>query len=276
MAFWTDTQAPEPLRQNRWYMRFGFTTKASFNQESTAAAIKDAEKVISIEQQKALKDRDLRRIETFQKAIGEFNRNLDFYSFSLKECSKPKYKIESSSHLLINHTFNYPKNVIWQPITITMASTVTDKNTLVSTLQYLLKKGGYDPCENPHKQISKELLTNQNGTVDLIQVDENGMIVDYWTLYNTYISEVDYGTLSYENDNFVDVKLTITYDFATFVNNELQLDMLQSQYDINNIAKSGSVGFPPINDKDQANRALNQLGAWGSLASDLLNNIGKK
>jgi len=40
--------------------------------------------------------------------------------------------------------------------------------------------------------------------------------VDEWTLNNAFISQVDFGEVSYESDDIVNISLTIMYDWATY------------------------------------------------------------
>ena len=166
MAFWSDTNLREPLRQNRWYISFG-------------------------------------------------NDDLDNYAFALKECTKPSYKIETTSHVLINHTFNYPKNVVWQPISVKMVSAREGGfQTLSRTLERQLNSAGYlsPNFQYANPQISKTDLIQNN--IDLIQVDANGGLIETWSLYNAFITGVNFGSLTYENDGFVEITFDIVYDSA--------------------------------------------------------------
>lgn len=184
MAFWTDANLREPLRQNRWYISFGDSGP-------------------------------------------EDDNRLDSYIFALKECTKPSYKIETTSHVLINHTFNYPKNVVWQPISVKMVSARGTKDfSLSRVLEGALNNAGYI---SPHKQenaianpqVSKTGLMESIGvnvgtqsSIDLIQVDANGALIETWSLYNAFITGVNFGSLTYENDGFVEISFDIIYDSA--------------------------------------------------------------
>lgn len=139
--------------------------------------------------------------------------NLSEYIYALKECSKPEYKIETSQHVLINHTFNYPKNVVWQPITVKMISSVDNETSLASTFNNILLDAGYSsPNKLPNKQISKKSLSFQR--VEIVQIDEEGSPIEAWNLYNSFITNVNYGALTYESDGFVDITFGIVYDYA--------------------------------------------------------------
>lgn len=205
MAFWSDKEISEPLRQNRWYIEFD---------------------------------------------------NLVDYKFALKSCSKPEYDIGVSEHVLLNHTFRYPKNLVWKPISVKMIAVTVNsdeyffdnanpytqgKTSLAEKLYQMLYYSGYKP---PHEEqdtseifdktnMSKHLLSNslllsQNKRLDndtakqaaaggklrLIQIDSNGNGIEFWELYNPFINNIKFGSLNYESDGFVDIDLNITYDYA--------------------------------------------------------------
>ena len=180
MAFWSDSTTPEPLRQNRWYIQFG---------------------------------------------------NLSGYQYALKSCSKPEYDIGVSEHVLLNHTFRYPKNLVWKPITVKMISVTVGNNDVLSLskkLNEMLFSSGYSFGTTPEgynlseeltrrNSISKEELNKSLGLIKLTQIDSNGNNIETWELFNTFINNVKFGSLSYDNDGFVDIDLTIQYDYAKII-----------------------------------------------------------
>lgn len=147
----------------------------------------------------------------------EIENQLNDYAFALKECTKPSYKIETSQHVLINHTLNYPKNVVWQPITVKMISALNAKSSVGITLKKILTASGYNnPRQYQSQQISKSLLLFQS--IELIQIDEDENTVEAWSLLNPFITDVNYGSLAYENESFVDITFNISYDYAELNN----------------------------------------------------------
>jgi hypothetical protein len=154
-------------------------------------------------------------------SISFVNESLDAHQYALKSCTKPEYRIEVTEHLLINQTFRYPKNIVWQPIDAVMVSTMigdskTKKESLPYVLTNYLSSAGYDPMDT--RQVSKENLINnlaQDG-IQLIQFNEDGDLIETWVLKNPMITNVKYGSLSYENDGFVDINFTIVYDYAIY------------------------------------------------------------
>lgn len=184
MAFWTDINTKEPLRQNRWYIRF---------------------------------------------ATG-----LSSFRFALKEIKKPEYEIGVTEHRLLTHVLRYPTLLKWKPVDIKMVSAINESQTLDNALETLKNNFGYSVPNTAHQQIAKN--KNSVGTfIELIQVDANGNTVETWTLNNPFISSVSYGTLTYENDGFVDISMTIQYDWA---------EQVDGDFGTLDESKSVSPGFP--------------------------------
>jgi len=214
MAFWSDPDLREPLRQNRWYITFGD----------------------SLIQQ---------------------------YVFALKECSKPEYKIETTSHVLLNHTFNYPKNLVWQPITVKMVSARDKTNNLASVLQARLDTNGYvvpystQDQSKEQNQLSKELMS-KNMDLSLYQVDANGANIEQWKLYNSMITNVNYGSLSYENDGFVDISFTITYDYAEWIREQGTINISVVSNSTSTSAGTITINSNNISEEEVADKILNR------------------
>jgi hypothetical protein len=142
-----------------------------------------------------------------------FGNGLDSYKFALKECSKPEYSIETTSHVLLSHTFNYPKNLVWKPINIKMASVRLGDFTLSSELFRNSVNGGYTlPDFEQQEQLSKNRLISKP---EILQIDSNGSVIEKWNLHNAFFSNINFGSLSYSNEDFVEISFTIIYDYAS-------------------------------------------------------------
>jgi len=148
--------------------------------------------------------------------------NLSGYQYALKACSKPEYDIGVSEHVLLNHTFRYPKNLVWKPITVKMISVTVgnsedQKITLTEKIYNLIRNSGYGVVSD-EEGISKQSLSNGlGGSIQITQIDSNGNDIEKWNLFNPFINNVKFGNLSYDNDGFVDIDLTVQYDYATLV-----------------------------------------------------------
>ena len=142
---------------------------------------------------------------------------LDKSRYALKDCSKPSFEIGISEHVLINDTFRFPKNLAWKPVTVKMAAVRDDKgDSLSKAFNDIIRKVGYATPAFSLQQISKNNFENNLAkSVELIQVDANGNDIEYWSLYNPIISDINYGTLSYGSEEIVEITFIINYDYAT-------------------------------------------------------------
>lgn len=171
MAFWSDTNTPEPLRSHRWYIRF--------------------------------------------------TANLRSVIFALKECKKPEYEVTITEHRRLNNYIKLPGLVKWKPINIKFASIRESKAILddaASRISNILFSGGYTlPSDTFLKNvISKDKMISAIGNdLELIQVDADGKDIETWKLHNPIMTSTNFGTLSYENEEIVNIECTINYDWAS-------------------------------------------------------------
>jgi len=211
MAFWSQ-RSKEPHRQNRWFVRFG-------------------------------------------------EPNLDnSYSWAIKDIQKPSFKIDTTSHVLINDTYNYPKNLVWQPIEFTLVSVPSDKPSVASLPEVLMKliyDSGYN--NGNFGSIQKLVVLQNNNSlalaplsnIEINQVDANGYTIETWKLYSAIITGINFGSLSYENEGLVDIKVNITYDYAELLAGKItqsEYALLKADYKLSedglSVVKRGTPGFP--------------------------------
>jgi hypothetical protein len=144
----------------------------------------------------------------------------DIPVWSVKTATKPVAEISTITHQYIDHTFNFPGRVTWQPITVTLVDPVSPD--LSFAFLDVLGAGGYkypDTADVAKKSLSKKAFTETIGNVKLKQIDADNRVVEEWTLINPLITNIDFGgTLSYESDEVVEVQCTITYDWAELSN----------------------------------------------------------
>jgi len=71
--------------------------------------------------------------------------------------------------------------------------------------------------------MSKARSAAALGTVYIVQLDGDGNEIEKWTLWNSFITKVDYGQLQYEGgEGLVEVTMDLAYDWA-------RLEVLQSK-----------------------------------------------
>ena len=145
------------------------------------------------------------------------NQGLQEFIFALKECGKPEFKIDTTQHVLLNHTFNYPKNLVWQPIIVKMASVLTKTSSIAAALNETINESGYiTPNITQDTQLSKVLSVFKS--IQIIQIDGGDATkvneIDIWTLRNAFITNIKFGNLTYSSEDLVDIEFTIVYDYA--------------------------------------------------------------
>jgi len=129
----------------------------------------------------------------------------------VKTVTKPSVEVETNEYQLINHKLKYPGLVAWNDVTITMI----DVGSKAKELLDALKSSGYSYPDGSQKGIAKKyagdaakyIIIEQYGT-DLKKP------VEKWVLQNSFIKSINFGQLDYSDDDFVELELVISYDWA--------------------------------------------------------------
>lgn len=140
--------------------------------------------------------------------------------YTVKQVKKPTFQLEGGPQIkYLQHAFKYPGRVVWQDVSVTVVDPGGSEDA-GAALYNMLAKSGYatptDPDNNLTKQsISKRKAQQALGIPRLEQIDDEGKSVEEWSLHNAFVSNVDFGEVSYDSDDIINVQLTIVYDFAT-------------------------------------------------------------
>tara|TARA_Y100000310_G_scaffold75321_1_gene71621 strand:- start:1812 stop:2363 length:552 start_codon:yes stop_codon:yes gene_type:complete len=132
-----------------------------------------------------------------------------------KSVTKPSFTVNAAEHNYLNHTFYYPGRVTWNDVSITFVDP-GGEDSASGGLAMMLRNMGYNPPGGPEDNvtISKSNAVDAMGSVKISQLDEEGNVLDTWTLLNAWLMEVNFGELDYTSDDLVEVTCTIKYDFA--------------------------------------------------------------
>lgn len=153
--------------------------------------------------------------------IGDMNQKIA--SYSVKDVKKPSLQMEGGPQVkYIQHTFKYPGRVMWQDVTCTVYDPGGSEDG-GQTLYNIIAASGYAIPVLPPGQgggftdesISKSKSVTAMSTPRITQIDDKGSIIEEWTLHNAYLAGVDFGQLSYDTDDMVNIQLTLTYDYAS-------------------------------------------------------------
>ena len=140
----------------------------------------------------------------------------DIPVWTVKTATKPVAQISTIQHQYIDHTFNFPGRVTWQPITVTLVDPVNPD--LSFAFLDVLGAAGYkypDTAAISKVSLSKEAFKNTIGSVVIKQLDASGAEIERWELVNPIITNIDFGgSLSYDSDEMTEISCEITYDWA--------------------------------------------------------------
>ena len=148
-------------------------------------------------------------------AIGsDLGTNVVFWA---KTADKPTYTLGETTHNYLNHTFKFPGRVTWNDISITMVDPGGEKGVAFALTKILNQSGYVVPTDASQFQtISKTKAVGGLGEVLCQQLDDEGNVQESWTLNNSFISEVNFGTLDYGSEDLTEYSMTIRYDWATY------------------------------------------------------------
>jgi hypothetical protein len=138
--------------------------------------------------------------------------------FLVKSVGKPQFEIGATPHAYLNHTFYYPGKTTWQPITAVVVDTVDPTANATQEIMRMLEESGYSLPTNPSRglgTVSKNKAVNAAlGKVKIKTLDSDGTIIEEWVLNNAFLQRAEFGELSYDNEELLNVSLTIQYDNA--------------------------------------------------------------
>jgi hypothetical protein len=148
-------------------------------------------------------------------AIGsDIGTNVVFWA---KSADKPSFSLSETTHNYLNHTFKFPGRVTWNDVTITMVDPGGERG-VAFTLTKILNESGYvvPSNSNQFQTISKTKAVRGLGDVLCQQLDDEGNVLESWTLNNSFISDVNFGNLDYGNEELTEYSMTVKYDWATY------------------------------------------------------------
>ena len=141
--------------------------------------------------------------------------------YTVKQVKKPTFQLEGGPQIkYIQHAFKYPGRVVWQDVSLTVVDPGGSEDA-GAALMNALATSGYAYPRDANNSLTKQSISKSKanegiGKPRIQQIDARGEKIDEWTLNNAFISQVDFGEVSYESDDIVNISLTIMYDWATY------------------------------------------------------------
>jgi len=145
------------------------------------------------------------------------------YKYVVKTVTKPVWTTSNTSHKILGHTFNYPGAVTWNEINVTLVDLAgqegnVTKGNAALFLQEAIYSAGYQfpvGMEDSTLGVTKAKAATALGGLRVDQLDSAGQSLETYSFHNPYIETVNFGdTFDYATEDFVEVTLTIRYDWA--------------------------------------------------------------
>ena len=144
--------------------------------------------------------------------------NLPQLQYALKKVDKPKAKVGEITHKYLNHSFYYPGRLEWESIQMTFASIAQpDATQLINGVLLAAGYGVPKTASGPDQvsTIGKNKFAGAIGrTIDIKQVNADGIVNERWVLNNPFFTNVTFGSLDYANEEIVEIQCTVRYDWA--------------------------------------------------------------
>lgn len=177
----------------------------------------------------------------------------DIPSFVVKKVDKPGFTITETKHTFLGHNFFFPGKLEWKEISLTIvdpagtglnaldangnpasASKLENAPDMSRNLTEILHAFGYQSpvrvgeklnggdvnVNNINgtgiKSFSKAGAVNATGNFEILQVDDEGNIVEIWALRNAWIKDIQFGSNDYSSDDAQEVTIKFRYDWAEF------------------------------------------------------------
>ena len=134
-----------------------------------------------------------------------------------KKVGKPNFTVTESEHVFFNHKYYYPGRVEWQPVTLTLVDPVDTSMTTGAQMAALAEAAGYVIPTGPGdtlKSMTKGKAASSLGSIQIMQLDGEGVAIETWTLHNPFIKSFKWGDLDYSSDDITEMEMEIRYDWA--------------------------------------------------------------
>ena len=144
----------------------------------------------------------------------------DLYAAYISDVSRPSYTIGTQPYKLLNHYFNHPTDIKWNPVTFTIREVYSRDvfKSVGAVMINKLREHAYDyPTdidETLLKDLSKTDFMRSLGPVIIQMLTPDGEIHEEWKLQGAFISDLKFSELAYNRDDLTGITVTVQYDWA--------------------------------------------------------------
>jgi len=172
----------------------------------------------------AFSEADLPPDKIFQDAQQSFRYFLKVQGLNvayLSQVTRPSYQILTEEHRLLNHFFQYPTGIKWEPITFTVKEIFVRQafeKTVGEVMMKKLTNQSYDQPDKTNsillKDINKQSLVNSLGPISIQVLNPSGKVYEEWVLHGAFVSQLKPSELQYAQNDLTNILVTVTYDYA--------------------------------------------------------------
>ena len=138
----------------------------------------------------------------------------EFYWYATT-VERPSLDINVSEYQITNHKFKFPGIATWNDITLTH---VDPGKKAMNTLKTMLVSHGWNFPATPFSNgdgFRKDPSDIGPRSFIIEMFDGKGNKIEEWKLHSAFIKSVNFGSLSYSEDDLVEISMVIAYDFAS-------------------------------------------------------------
>jgi hypothetical protein len=174
----------------------------------------------------------------------------DIPSFVVKKVDKPGFTITETKHTFLGHNFFFPGKLEWKEISMSIVdpagtglkgaggADIPNNETAPDMSYRLVEILGLFGYQSPVKvgavlnggdvntsavdggtgikSFSKAGAVAASGKINILQIDDDGAVVETWSLMNAWIKDVQFGSNDYSSDDAQEVTIKFRYDWAEF------------------------------------------------------------
>lgn len=129
-------------------------------------------------------------------------------SFLAKTVNKPTLETDVNEYKLINQIKKFPSIAKWNDITIKYVDTKEQKITkkLIGLMM--------TSANVPSTGWTADAIVKGDVKLIIEQLDASGAASSTWSFKNPFIRSINFGDLDYTSDEFVEVDVIVSYDWA--------------------------------------------------------------
>ncbi len=138
----------------------------------------------------------------------------DGNAFWAKTCDAPSFDVTEVEHNFYDNKYYYPGRVTWNEINMTLVDPKSLNlahgfNAVMANSDYVVKASA-----SSLKSISKTKAGGALGTVTIRVFDAEGTCIEQWSLQNSFVKSLKFGSFDYSNDELRQLDMTIRYDWC--------------------------------------------------------------